>query len=169
VHLMCLAITVLGMSSNFINLCSDEESEEADVKDVKPILPLCVRPDKEGNSAANDQAYYKDCTIKQELEESRSPNSGSSITDQGSSSTNGIVPNFASPSPPVRLGWQFWKSGDYEVGQAISPISESIILPIILICANHGLTCRVLDPWLSPVGSVWVWYMPAYRQTGTSE
>lgn len=131
---MCLAIRVIGMNcSNFIDLCSDEESEEADVKDVKPILSLCVRQDKEGCSAANDQAYYKDCTIKQELEESRSPNSGSSITDQGSSSTNGIVPKFASPSPPVRLCWQFWKSGDYEVGQAISPISESIILPIILM------------------------------------
>ncbi|CAL9074030.1 unnamed protein product [Musa acuminata var. zebrina] len=111
--------------SNFIDLCSDEESEEADVKDVKPILSLCVHQDKEGYSAANDQAYYKDCTIKQELEESRSPNSGSSITDQGSSSTNGIVPKFASPSPRVRLCWQFWKSGDYEVGQAISPISET--------------------------------------------
>ncbi|CAL9152562.1 unnamed protein product [Musa hybrid cultivar] len=116
----------IGMNcSNFIDLCSDEESEEADVKDVKPILSLCVHQDKEGYSAANDQAYYKDCTIKQELEESRSPNSGSSITDQGSSSTIGIVPKFASPSPPVRLCWQFWKSGDYEVGQAISPISET--------------------------------------------
>ncbi|WOL17514.1 protein MICRORCHIDIA 6 [Canna indica] len=114
----------LFLIRNVIDLCSDEETEEAKTEDVKPILPLSYK-EKTCHSAGNSLTHYRDCSIKQELEESRSSNSGSSITDQGSSSANLVCPNYASPASPVRLCRQFWKSGDYEVGQAISSISQN--------------------------------------------
>lgn len=110
--------------TNFIDLCSDEEFEEVDAIDVKPILPLQIDFDQTVYSAGNQRLSYRDCTIKQELDESRSSNSTSSITEQACSSANVVCQNFDSSS--VRLCRQFWKSGDYEVGQAISSTPQSI-------------------------------------------
>lgn len=111
--------------TNFIDLSSDEESEQTDFEDVKPFFPLQISHGKSGCSTVNDQSLYRGGSLKQELEESRSSTSGSSLTDQGGPSTNMISLNFASPSSPVPLCRQFWKSGDYEVGQAISSTSEN--------------------------------------------
>ncbi|XP_042382177.1 uncharacterized protein LOC121974947 isoform X2 [Zingiber officinale] len=118
--------------TNFIDLSCDEESEQTYFEDVKPIFPLQISSGKSGCSTVNDQSLHRGVSLKQELEESRSSTSGSSITDQGGPSANMISLNFASPSSPVPLCRQFWKSGDYEVGQAISSTSESNLLPIMV-------------------------------------
>ncbi|XP_042376026.1 protein MICRORCHIDIA 6 isoform X1 [Zingiber officinale] len=111
--------------TNFIDLSCDEESEQTYFEDVKPIFPLQISSGKSGCSTVNDQSLHRGVSLKQELEESRSSTSGSSIIDQGGPSANMISLNFASPSSPVPLCRQFWKSGDYEVGQAISSTSEN--------------------------------------------
>ncbi|KAG6513961.1 hypothetical protein ZIOFF_024298 [Zingiber officinale] len=125
-HLMSVATAVLRMNyTNFIDLSCDEESEQTYFEDVKPIFPLQISSGKSGCSTVNDQSLHRGVSLKQELEESRSSTSGSSIIDQGGPSANMISLNFASPSSPVPLCRQFWKSGDYEVGQAISSTSEN--------------------------------------------
>ncbi|KAG6510237.1 hypothetical protein ZIOFF_028246 [Zingiber officinale] len=139
-HLMSVATAVLRMNyTNFIDLSCDEESEQTYFEDVKPIFPLQISSGKSGCSTVNDQSLHRGVSLKQELEESRSSTSGSSITDQGGPSANMISLNFASPSSPVPLCRQFWKSGDYEVGQAISSTSEKYRVPLRAFTQSIGL------------------------------
>ncbi|XP_010923147.2 protein MICRORCHIDIA 6 isoform X2 [Elaeis guineensis] len=96
-----------------IDLSSDEEIEEANANDVKPF------------SSANRLSTSEEYAIKQEVEERRSSNSCSCISEQGSSSANGFPSPPGSPGSPVPLCRQFWKSGDYEPRQAFPQVSQS--------------------------------------------
>ncbi|XP_017698570.3 protein MICRORCHIDIA 6 isoform X1 [Phoenix dactylifera] len=96
-----------------IDLSSDEEIEEAHANDVKPLL------------SANSLSKCEEYAIKQEVEERRSSNSCSCISEQGSSSANGFASPPGSPGSPVPLCRQFWKSGDYEPRQAFAQVSQS--------------------------------------------
>lgn len=111
----CFRVLGLGMiSPDVIDLSSDEEIEEANANDVKPF------------SSANNLLKSEEYAIKLEIEERRSSNSCSCVSEQGSSSANGVPSPPGSPGSPVPLVRQFWKSGDYEPGQAFAQVSQSI-------------------------------------------
>lgn len=97
-----------------IDFSSDEEIEERNANDVKLIL-----------SANNLSMTSEANAVKQEVEERRSSNSCSCISEQGSSSANGFPSPPGSPGSPLPLCRQFWKSGDYEPGQTFAQVSQS--------------------------------------------
>ncbi|XP_073003545.1 protein MICRORCHIDIA 6-like isoform X2 [Typha latifolia] len=99
-----------------ISSSDDEEAKKDDVKYVKFILPLSCNNDIANGDIANNQSVCKAIVVKQELEEIGRSNSGSCVTEQGTSTSN-----FSSPVPLCR---QFWKSGDYQVGQVLDTVSR---------------------------------------------
>ena len=119
---------------DFIDISSDEETETTEVKDVKPILLSHVIQENTNYELAASQADLEEYYVKQTIQEKTSCNivNGASydsyLTHRGTNPTDGLCPTSSSHSAPVALSRQFWKSGEYEAGQTLAPVSQSILL-----------------------------------------
>lgn len=130
-------ISDFGMNPpDIIDLSSDDETEDINGKDGKIIL-LSDNFRERSCETAVVQLSCREISIKQEIEERRSSNSGSCATDQGSSSS---IENFLPSSSfcsPVPLCRQFWSSGDYDIGQSTLPTCQSIFFAFLFILCYH--------------------------------
>ncbi|CAL8989629.1 unnamed protein product [Prunus brigantina] len=129
--------------TDIVDLSSDDELGEADVKPVKLEPGLVARKlqQNENNKAllAKHQKSKTPCAIR-EPEENRSSNalstghSSSSILDQGQSPVDDTGLSYTSPLSPAPLCWQFWKAGNYNDGIGSKVTIQSILLSTVIFC-----------------------------------
>ncbi|ONK69728.1 uncharacterized protein A4U43_C05F26100 [Asparagus officinalis] len=115
----------------FIDISSDEEDEEMGVKDVKPILPSDTIQGNANCEVVHNQLDHEEFYVKQILQAQINSNEvngisyGSYIADQERNPTDQLCLASSSPGSSVALCRQFWKSGDYKVGQTRAPVHQN--------------------------------------------
>ena len=141
---MCIrtSFTVVKMSTiDIVDLSSDDESEDLNVKAVKmePGIVGGRVQQKEIKPQLVKHQTSKTQYRRQESEENRSSNalstgqSNSSILDQGQSPLDDTSLSSSSPICPAPLCRQFWKAGSYDDGLGSKVSIQSIILSTVNI------------------------------------
>ena len=124
-------------STNIVDLCSDDELGETDMKAFKLELVLDRAPMQQKEyQKANLTRHPKSNTNskRQESEENRSLNCSStrqsnpSILDQQLSPIDDASLSFASPICSAPVCRQFWKAGNYDEGLASKSTLQSNVL-----------------------------------------
>ncbi|KAG1342873.1 protein MICRORCHIDIA 6 [Cocos nucifera] len=115
--------TASGMSfADFVNLCSDEETE---VKDVDPGIRSSSVQKKARPEITNNHPEIEEFATKQgfDLTSSNQVPNGCCRTNQGHLPTFCHLPEQPDSVPLCR---QFWKAGDYVAGVTFEPISKCV-------------------------------------------
>lgn len=134
-------------SSDIVNLCSDDENGEADVKPLE-LEPNIIKGEiqllqSHETPQAQYQLFKTHCRM-QELEENRDSNalstgqSSISILDQGQSPMDDTSLSSTSPVGPAPLCRQFWKAGNYddELGSKVTLESMFLTISMFLFLKN---------------------------------
>lgn len=125
-----------------IDLSSDEDAGEVDVKPVKMEPGLFMRSMKQKEYCKTDKSKRRKSRshyARQELEENRSPSalstgqSGTSVLDQEQSPVDDASLCSTSPICSAPLIKQFWKAGSYEDELTPKSTHQSILLPNIMM------------------------------------